>query len=187
MVNLVVMTIAYALNNPKLILAKKEDGSVKYFMLFLNLPWLLFSWFVFYVQMLVSRENRVDVIGKTSLSIASRPSKNFDYGAYDSVIDLTAEFCKTKVEGVEYLSYPNLDGMPLSKLYDNVRLFQNKKTLIHCANGHGRSALFVARLLKDLALVESDEEGLKMVQESRPLAVPNGGQLRSEFRKEITL
>jgi len=29
--------------------------------------------------------------------------------------------------------------------------------------------------LKDLTLVESDEEGLKMVQESRPLAVPNGG------------
>jgi len=47
MVNLLVMTIAYALNNPKLILAKKEDGSVNYFMLFLNLPWLLFSWFVF--------------------------------------------------------------------------------------------------------------------------------------------
>ena len=93
------------------------------------------------------------------------------------MVDLTAEFLKAKVEGVKYIAYPNLDGMPLSKLYDDVSIFQNKKVLVHCANGHGRSALFVASLLKDLKLVESYKKGLLRVKQSRPLAVPNGGQL----------
>ena len=177
-VNLIVMTTAYALNNPKFILAKKEDGSVNYFLLLINLPWLLFSWFVFYVQMLMSRENRVDEVVNSSIFIASKSARNFDYSSYDVVVDLTAEFLKAKVGGATYISYANLDGMPLSKLYEDVSIFQNKKVLVHCANGHGRSALFVAKLLKDLGKVESYEEGLLRVKQSRPLAVPNGGQIK---------
>ena len=147
--NLMIMTIAYALNNPKFILGKKHDGSVNYFLLFINLPWLLFSWFVFYLQMLISRENRVDRIGETFISIASKPARNFDYSSYDIVADLTAEFLKDRIGDVEYIAYPNLDGMPLSKGDKDVTIFKNKKVLVHCANGHGRSALFVARLLVD--------------------------------------
>ena len=70
-----VMTTTYALNNPKFILAKKEDGSVNYFLLLINLPWLLFSWVVFYLQMIISRENRVDDVVDSSIFIASKPAK----------------------------------------------------------------------------------------------------------------
>ncbi|MCK5855743.1 MAG: dual specificity protein phosphatase family protein [Sulfurovaceae bacterium] len=174
--NLMVMTMAYALNNQKLILDKKEDGLVSLFLLLINLPWLLFSWSVFALQMLISKESRVDKIIGSSIFIASRPSTNFDYSSYDIVVDLTSEFLKNRTKGVEYISYSNLDGMPLSKSYENVAIFQNKKVLVHCANGHGRSALFVAGLLVDLELVENFEEGLALIKKSRPLAVPNAGQ-----------
>jgi protein-tyrosine phosphatase len=133
--------------------------------------------------MLISRENRVDNIDKTSIFIASKPARKFDYSSYDIVIDLTAEFLKSKVEGAEYISYPNLDGMPLTQAYEDVTIFQNKKVLVHCANGHGRSALFVARLLQDLELVESYDEGLKRVLRSRPLAVANRGQLKKKGKE----
>jgi len=171
--------MAYALNKSNLILDKKEDGSVSLFFLFIiNFPWLLFTWSVFALQMLISKENRVDKIKGSSIFIASRPSKSFDYTPYDVVVDLTSEFLKDKIIGVHYISYSNLDGMPLSKSYEDVSIFQNKKVLVHCANGHGRSALFVARVLVDLELVVTFEEGLALIQKSRPLAVPNGGQLK---------
>ncbi len=182
-INLIVMTTAYAFNNPKLILAKKNDGSINYFLLWVNLPWLLFSWVVFALQMLISRENRVDSVVENHIFIASRPARNFDYSSYDMVVDLTAEFLKRSMDESKYISYPNLDGMPLSSLYENVTVFQNKRVLIHCANGHGRSALFVAILLKDLKLVDSFGKGLERVKESRPLAIPNGGQLN--FTKDL--
>jgi len=73
--------------------------------------------------------------------------------------------------------------MALSQNYKNIEIFKNKKLLVHCANGHGRSALFVAWLLIDLELMESFEEGLKMVQKCRPFAVPNGGQLKKINRR----
>ena len=173
------MTTAYALNNPKLILAKKRDGSINYFLLSINLPWLLFSWIVFFLQMLISKEHRVDSIIENQIFIASKPARNFDYSAYDIVVDLTAEFLKTDIEESKYISYPNLDGMPLSNLCEDVTIFQNKRVLIHCANGHGRSALFVAILLKDLNLVDTLYNGLEKVKKNRPLAVPNGTQLKS--------
>ncbi len=177
--NLIVMTTAYALNNPKLILAKKRDGSINYFLLSINLPWLLFSWIVFFLQMLISKEHRVDSIIENQIFIASKPARNFDYSAYDIVVDLTAEFLKTDIEESKYISYPNLDGMPLSNLCEDVTIFQNKRVLIHCANGHGRSALFVAILLKDLNLVDTLYNGLEKVKKNRRLAVPNGTQLKS--------
>jgi len=67
--------------------------------------------------------------------------------------------------------------MALSQSYKSIEIFKNKRVLVHCANGHGRSALFVAGLLVDLELVESFEEGLDIVKQCRPLAVPNSGQL----------
>ena len=62
---------------------------------------------------------------------------------------------------------------------EDVTIFQNKRVLIHCANGHGRSALFVAILLKDLNLVDTLYNGLEKVKKNRRLAVPNGTQLKS--------
>ena len=157
-------------------MGKKQKGEINRALLMLNLPWLLFTWTIFRLQMLLSRENIVDEIVPNHIYIGSRPLGGFDYGSYDLVVDLTAEFFKDDVESNRYICYPNLDAIALAQSYESVELFRNKKILVHCANGHGRSALFVARLLVDLELVENFEEGLALVKKHRPLAVPNTEQ-----------
>ena len=174
--NLSIMSIAYLSHNPKLILGKSSKGEINYFFLFINLPWLLFTWSIFRVQMFVSRENIVDEIAETNIFISSKPLEDFDFDSYDLIVDLTAEFLRDKVADKNYICYPNLDGMALTTSYDEIEIFSNKRVLVHCANGHGRSALFVASLLLDLGFVESFEKGLALVKKSRSLAVPNGEQ-----------
>jgi len=182
--NFLLFSVAYARNSTDLILAKSRHGKVNYLFLVLNAPWLLFTWVVFQIQMLLSRENRVDQIEGSSIFVASRPLRGFDFSSYDLVVDLTAEFLKDRVEDKKYLCFPNLDGMPLSSTYDDVEVFKNRRVLVHCANGHGRSALFVASLLLDMREVESFDEGLKRVEKSRPLALPNRGQMR-KYRRRV--
>ena len=169
-INFLIMTFAYAFNKPSWIMGKNRKGEIKISLLILNFPWLLFSWSIFRLQMFVSRENRVDEVVENHIYIASRPLGGFDYEPYDLVVDLTAEFLKDPVESSRYVCYTNLDAMPLSQSYESVEQFKNKKIVVHCANGHGRSALFVARLLVDLELVESVEEGLALVKMHRLLA-----------------
>ena len=179
LLNFLLFTVAYALNTPNLILAKNHTGKINYLLLILNAPWLLFTWIIFQIQMLLSRENSVDKIEGSGIFIASRPLRGFDFSPYDVVVDLTAEFLKDTVKNEKYLSYPNLDGMPLSCGYDDVEIFKNKKVLVHCANGHGRSALFVAKLLVELKFVENFEEGLEVIKKHRPLAISSDGQLKA--------
>ena len=182
-VNFLIMTLAYALNKPSWIMGKNQKGEIAKTLLILNLPWLLFTWIIFWVQMLLSRENRVNEIISNHIYIASRPLKGFNYKPYDLIIDLTAEFLKDSVNS--YICYPNLDGMALSQSYKSIEIFKNKRVLVHCANGHGRSALFVAGLLVDLELVESFDEGLYTIKQCRPLAtVPNGGQIKEYEQKK---
>ena len=157
-------------------MGKNQKGDIYKMLLLLNLPWLLFTWSIFRLQMLLSRENRIDEIVPNRIYISSRPLGGFNYNHYDLVVDLTAEFFKDSTN--HYICYPNLDGMVLSQNYENIEIFKKKKVLVHCANGHGRSALFVARLLVDLEWVKSFEEGLALVKQCRPLAVPNGGQMK---------
>jgi rhodanese-related sulfurtransferase len=176
-INLSIMSIAYALNRPYYILGKVKSGHINPILLFLNLPWLLFSWSIFRVQMWVSRKDIVNQIEGSSIYISSRPLDNFDYTPYEVVIDLTAEFLKDDVVNAEYICYPNLDAIALTNYYENPMDFKDKKVLVHCANGHGRSSLFVAKLLVDLDIVVSLEEGLALIKKSRPLAVPSRRQL----------
>lgn len=178
--NFLTMSIAYGLNKPWLLLGKKKSGEVNLFLLVLNFPWLLFTWLIFHLQMFLSGENRVDEIGNTAIFIASKPLKGFDFTAYDLVVDLTAEFLKSSsCRSKQYRCYPNLDAMPLMTLYEDVSEFKNKSILVHCANGHGRSALFVAHLLVDLNIVFSIEDGLKLISLNRPLAILNKEQRKS--------
>lgn len=175
--NLFIMSVAYTLNRPQYILGKVKSGKINPLLLFLNLPWLLFSWSIFRLQMWVSREDIVNQIKGSKLYISSRPLDNFDYTSYDIVIDLTAEFLKDNVPKDKYICYPNLDAITLSTYYEDAMDFKDKKVLVHCANGHGRSSLFVAKLLMDLDLVGNFEEGLALIKKSRPLAVPSRRQL----------
>jgi len=58
MINMYVMGLAYLLNKPYFILGKKITGDINYGLMLINLPWLFFTWFIFKLQILLSKENR---------------------------------------------------------------------------------------------------------------------------------
>ena len=164
------LSVAYIEDKPNFILGKKENGEINIYLLILNFPWLVFTWTIFRVQMFVSQENIVDHVKGTKIYISSRPLNGFDFSSYNVIVDLTAEFLKDEVINQKYICYSNLDGMPLTNSYNDINIFAKKTILVHCANGHRRSALFVAQLLLDLGLVQTFAEGVERVKKSRPLA-----------------
>lgn len=182
--NSLIMSISYALNDPKLILGKTKEGRISTVLLLINLPWLLLTWCVFKIQQFVSSENFIDKIAGTSLSISSRPPSTFNFEEYDLVIDLTAEFPKDKISTSKYVCFSNLDGASLKNYCEDISILKNKEVLIHCANGHGRSALFTAKILLDTSVVNDLSEGLDLVKSSRPLATPNRFQKRKPIEIE---
>ena len=174
-INMCVMAIAYIFNKPSLILGKKEDGSINIFLLALNLPWLIFTWLIFKLQIWLSKERFSDNISGTKIWLSRRPTDKDDLTSFDTIIDLTCEFVKDKTDK-NYQCYPNLDGNILKNLPNLRKINLEHNILIHCANGHGRSALFASILLKQIGIEESTQSALKKIIQSRALAKPNKSQ-----------
>tara|TARA_B100001093_G_scaffold495511_1_gene540086 strand:- start:1594 stop:2211 length:618 start_codon:yes stop_codon:yes gene_type:complete len=173
-INLTTLIIAYTFNNPNLVLGKGKNGSINPIFLVINFPWLLLTWAIFKIQIFLSKENFADQIKGTNIWISRRPTSKEKLESFELVIDLTAEFLKDKTNN--YICYPNLDGHSLKSLPSIENFNPDQKTLIHCANGHGRSALFTAIILKEGKVTKSIKEALDLILESRVLAKPNRDQ-----------
>jgi hypothetical protein len=182
--NMLLMSIAYAVNKPGLILGKSKEGSINSLLLILNLPWLLLTWIIFKIQILLIREDFCNQLKGTNLWMSRRPVSVEEIKQFEFIIDLTAEFSRDN-SSVEYICYPNLDAHALYTLPDSKEIPLDKKVLIHCANGHGRTAQCVAIILKQRKIVESLREGLKMVKESRGLASPNSAQEKWLLKQDL--
>ena len=169
------MTIAYISNNPKLIINKQKNGSINPLLLIINFPWLILTWSIFKLQIICSKENFCDQIEGTNIWISRRPTSKDDISQFEVIIDLTSEFLLDKTEN-QYISYPNLDGHCLKNQPLITDFDKQKKVLIHCANGHGRSALFTAILLKENGTCSTIKESLDLIIKCRKLAIPNKNQ-----------
>ena len=77
-----------------------HDSSQFYFYTFL-------TWFVFKIQILLSKEDFCNQIKGTNIWISRRPN-NDEIHQFDMVIYLTCEFLSDKTSN-EYICYPNLD------------------------------------------------------------------------------
>lgn len=93
------------------------------------------------MQAIASRENRIDKISGTNLYIGQYPI--FTRGwKFDYTIDLTAEFLPCRKLADRYICIPNLDGIPLSNGNIPTEITKDMNVLVHCAQGHGRSATY---------------------------------------------
>lgn len=173
--NMFVMAIAYFLNKPSLILGKKKNGETNFLLLLINFPWLLFTWSIFKIQITFSKEEFANNIDGTKLWISRKPITNDNISEFHNVLDLTCEFYKDKISK-NYYCFPNLDGHILKTMPDLTNINLKEKTLIHCANGHGRTALFTSLLLVETGIVENTDLALNKILQSRPLAKPNKAQ-----------
>jgi hypothetical protein len=173
-----VLAFAYGARRPSLVMGKKSNGMGSLLWTAVNLPWLLFTWITWFVLAKTSREPAMSQISTTNIFISRWPFLSGDLKKFDVIIDLAAELPRFyRFEG-RYESLPNLDGVELINYLTESELNRDLLILVHCAQGHGRSASFVALLLGRLGQSESAEQSIASILSARPLARMAGSQWR---------
>ena len=160
------------------VVGKKSDGRMMPIAVLALAPYLVLTWLVWHFSRLIRREapsNRL-VEGVT----VGRRLLGSEYPRHiQAVVDLTAEFPEVKVARMadKYWAFPILDASApeteaLVALIDEIREFSGE-IYIHCAEGHGRTALVAASLLLIRGEVGNVEEAVHRVLEQRPGAHMN--------------
>lgn len=175
LVNTNLFSLAYWLNQPRLILGKTPHGRVNPLFLVANLPWLLFSWLVWWLQQRFTPEAATHALGDSGWTIGAYPGRRVPSDRYDVVVDLTAEFPAPRVTDAAYVALPNLDAVALMRLPDIALLHQlgigpQSRVLVHCAQGHGRSATWCAAALTAMGRFEDTQQAHAWLLSFRPRA-----------------
>jgi hypothetical protein len=185
-----VLAFAYGAKQPHLVCGKKSNGKASWFWDTVNLPWLLFSWATWLLLAGISREHVINQISGSNIFISRWPLFGADLRRFDVVVDLAAELPRFYHFDGRYESVPNLDGLELINLRMMPELGQSTKILVHCAQGHGRSAAFVALLLGRLGFAGSAHAAIAEILAARPLAKMSHRQRRQvelNFQAEASM
>lgn len=155
------------------IFGKRSDGQLTLWNALLLLPFLVVTWLLWHLQTALSREpHHVEIapdlwLGRRCYGRELPPKTS-------TVVDLTAEFPETKAvcEGRTYLCLPTLDASvpslsEFAGLIESVPVGQGP-IYIHCALGHGRSAMVAVAILVHSRAAVSLDEAERRVTEARP-------------------
>jgi protein-tyrosine phosphatase len=164
------VALGYAGIGPR-VFGKTSSGRIPLALKILNLPYLAYTWFVWHLVRLLSREaafNKIDddlVIGRRLL--ASEAPDGFDH-----YVDLTAEFEEPAPIRIRpgYRCLPILDASvpTIEELRGAVESSASGRAFVHCAQGHGRTGLFALALLLRRGSVQTIEEGMGLLRSLRP-------------------
>lgn len=166
------------------VFGKKPTGTMAPVAVVALAPYLALTWLVWHSSRLLRREgpfNRLAegvTIGRRLLAAEYPPF-------IEAVVDLTAEFPEPRIarSARGYWAFPILDGTApavdaLVGLIAEIGGFPGE-LYIHCAEGHGRTALVAASLLLMRGDVGSADEAVERVLEQRPGAHMNRVQRRA--------
>lgn len=165
------------------LLGKRRDGRLRAVVVAALLPYFALAWIVWHVKRLVSSERAFDEVAP-GLFLGRRVYAGELPEATALVVDLTAEFAEPAGvrEGRRYLAVPTLDGAAPreAQLLEAVREVagSNERAFIHCALGHGRSALVAAGVLVARGLAKDGAEAEAQLRAKRPLVRLSGPQRR---------
>jgi hypothetical protein len=178
------VALGYAGIGPR-VFGKGRDGRISLPLKVLNLPYLAYTWVVWHLCRLLSREasfNTIDddlVIGRRLL-----PGEAPD--GFDHYVDLTAEFEEPAPIRARpgYRCLPILDASvpSLAELRGAVEGAAAGRAFVHCAQGHGRTGLFALALLLHRKRVQTIEEGVGLLQSLRPAVRLNRAQVEFAHR-----
>jgi len=168
--------LAYAFNWPK-IFGKRADGTLPLWSKLLNAPYLfVYGTTFFLLNRIISYEEpwhrlQEDIYIGRWLS-AKESEKLLALEEITNWVDLTSER-KDSLQvrsTTNYLSLPTLDAsVPTpERLLATLAKLQPGITYIHCAQGHGRTALFTIALLMQREATKSCEEALEKIVTARP-------------------
>ncbi len=173
---------AYALNRPSMV-GKRADGRVPWPLILLYLPVLLGLWGRWHaVRAMKLEEPWVRVA--PGLWLGRRPLAGELPTDVELVVDLTVEWHRAAgLEDLPHRWLRCLDGMPFPELYALRELVDElsveaRPMYVHCAAGHGRSALVVAALLVRRGLVATPREAEERLKALRPRVHITQGQRR---------
>ena len=171
---------AYRRRAPGVFGKRGADGRLGPLAVLLCLPYLLLSWGLWRVEGWLSRERRYDeaapglFLGRRPASARALPP------GVTLVADLTAEFpaCRAvAAQGRAYRCLPMLDGTAPSDettfrafVAEIAEASARGPVYVHCAQGHGRSALVAAAVLLERGLAADPDAALASVRAARPRA-----------------
>lgn len=155
------------------IFGKRADGRMASVNVCLLFPYLFVTWFLWYMQQLLTKEPPHDEI-IPGLWLGRRCSGNELPSGVKLIVDMTSEFPEPADlrSGRSYVCVPTLDAsVPSDKAFANLVqtiVASPVPVYVHCALGHGRSAAVMTAVLVakgDAATIEQAEESVK---EARP-------------------
>jgi len=166
------VAVAYAFQKPR-VFGKRLNGTLAWGPCVLLLPYLLLTWLLWYCQMRFSREAVCNEVAP-GLWLGRRASLKELPPGITLVVDLTSEFGEPHGlrTGRAYICLPTLDNAaPDLEAFGNVvrqAADWEGGAYIHCALGHGRSALVAAAILMAHGLASSPEAAFARVRQARP-------------------
>jgi protein-tyrosine phosphatase len=155
------------------VLGKQLDGRMAWWAVVLMLPYLLLTWAVWHLQRRMSKEACCNEV-VPGLWVGRRPYAKEVPPDVGLVVDLTAEFPEPRGvrAGKSYVCLPILDASipgeeALRGLIETVAAWRGR-TYLHCALGHGRSAMVAAGVLVKRGIAENVRQAVKIVRQARP-------------------
>lgn len=176
------VSLAYALNRPSMV-GKRADGTVPWWLTLLYLPVLLALWGRWHALRAMKLEEPWVRVAP-GLWLGRRPLAGELPPEVELAVDLTVEW--HRAAGLEALPHRRLvclDGMPfpslsaLRSLVDELS-DEPRQLYVHCAAGHGRSALVVVALMIRRGLADSPEDAEAQLKALRPRVHITRGQRR---------
>jgi len=168
-----VVSIAYFTNEARWF-GKRGDGSRHWLATVALLPYITFAYTVWRMQVFLSREPAISLVND-SLAVSRRLLAHEAPADVDIVCDLTCELVDPESLRAKpgYCCHPILDAgtCSASELIDLARRLPpstDRRLLIHCANGHGRTGMFAAVWLITHGFVETVDDALAMLRTARP-------------------
>ena len=188
--SLFVVSSAYWLNSAA-VFRKRSDGSLPWYSRWLFIPFFLGTHLF---NVVARRFDSVPAIQRISgdLYLGARLIESdlpqLASEGITAVLDVTAEFSAlewaTHNDGIQYLNIPVLDHAPPTEAqliqavkWLHAQQAQQKKILVHCALGRGRSVLILAAFLLSRQTDRSAERAVTLIKEVRRTANLNTRQL----------
>ena len=179
--NFLVVAAGYLGIGPR-VFAKRADGRLSIHALLFLLPFLLYTWSMWHMLRIFSRESSIDQL-VDGVWLGRRLLGHELPDSVRRVIDLTAEFVEPpRIRGLpSYLCSPIMDaGVPsweqLNSIVEWLREECEGDTLIHCAQGHGRTATIAAAFLIASGQCQGVNDAVSHIKTSRPTANLNATQ-----------
>lgn len=153
------------------VFGKRSDGTLAVSRVFIFLPYLLFTWAIWHLCRLLP-EPAVQRIND-KLNIGRRVLPGELPAGIDVILDLSSEFIEPAAvrKDVRYINLATLDATAPAPvvLMATIRSLQpHEHVFIHCAQGHGRTAMAAIALLLHRGQTTNVADGLRLLKAIRP-------------------